>query len=118
MDMHVYDICNLITSILIEMAPKDKLGLVNSIEYTIFSDNRIEINVTAPYTGYTNEEWEPPVDLEYYRNGKKRSDYNKRNLKSFLTGGRNPNQGWFDRALNQAAKVIAELYEGWAISNV
>jgi hypothetical protein len=115
-DMHVLDIASVVVKMLIDYAPKDKLGLVNSISLTIYDDDHIEIEVTAPYTDYTNKYWQ--IDLQNYRNGKKRSEYNKKSLKSYMTGGVNPNLGWFDTALTQAGKLIAEFYEGWMVTNV
>lgn len=121
---HIVDIAELIVSMLIAKAPKDTWNMVNTIGYIVYDDNNIEILVGgeyAPYAPYTNEKWNPPIDI-YYKNvkGKKvprtQTEINK--LKSRFTGGQNPNEGWFDLVLKQVMVDLASQFEGAVITNV
>lgn len=121
---HVIDIAELIISILISIAPKDTWNMVNTIGYIVYDDNKLDILIGgdfAPYAPYTNEKWVPSVDiLHKKRNGKlvDRTENEKRNLKSYATGGENPNEGWLNRALEQATILLASYNMGAVISNV
>lgn len=123
--MKAYDdlvnVAELMMSILISSAPKDTLALVGSISYEVLDDNNIIVSVgneTVDYAYYTNEIWSPPVNLEYFPSGRKRSDNDKTKLKSFAYGGHNPNEAWFDNALEQTTQLLAESENGVMLSEL
>lgn len=110
-------ICEMIVSTLKAFAPVDKRNLIRSIDYDCSDPNNVKVTVSVEYAQNTNKEWIPKVDVMYHKNGKLRTPNNRRNLKSFATGGRNPNEGWFDRALHQVMTQLAQQYEGVVITN-
>lgn len=123
MDDNIVNIAELFMTTIISMAPRDSLNLVRSIGYNVYDDNNVEITIggevvngiKVDYAPYTNEKWEPPVNLEYFPSGKKRTEYEKRKLKSYRTGGENPNEGWVDAALEQVSILLAEIGLGMVI---
>mgnify|MGYP001003491637 CR=1 FL=1 len=121
MDDNIVNIAELFMTTLIAMAPRDNLNLLRSIGYKVFDDNTVEIIIGSDkvqYAPYTNEPWIPPVNLEYFPSGRKRTELEKRSLKSFRTGGKNPNEAWVERAINQTAKLLAEINLGVVMSDV
>lgn len=118
---HVIEIAELIISMLLAKAPRDTWNMINTIGYIVYDDNNVDVLIGgefAPYAPYTNERWLPPVDLERYPSGKKRSKRAAQRLKSYSYGGQNPNEGWFDLVLEQAMMLQAEINQGVMISNV
>lgn len=115
MDDNIINIAELFMSMLVSMAPKDTYNLARSIGYKVYDNDSVEIIIGGDgvqYAPFTNEKWEPPVDLEYFPSGRKRTESQKRSLKSFRTGGHNPNEAWIDRALEQTGLLLAELNLG------
>lgn len=115
LNQNLVDIADFIASSLLSAAPIDTGALKLSITYKIFDDNNIEIyvgNDKVDYAVYTNIKWDPPVNLEYFPSGKKRTENDKTKLKSYAYGGNNPNEGWFDITLEQCMKNLTEIYKG------
>lgn len=109
------DIAKMIVGVLLGRVPKDTGALARSIGFNVLDENTIEIlvgNEIVDYAVHTNIKWQPPINLEYFPSGRKRTETDKSRLKSFAYGGRNPNEGWFDKSLAQCMQVLAESYEG------
>lgn len=66
----------------------------------------------APYAKYTNDPWDPPIDLELNRKGKKRTERQKQKLKSLASGGDNPNKGWIERGVNEFIPMLKDIMSG------
>jgi len=118
---NLINIAELMLSILISNAPKATLALVGSISYEVLDDNNIIVSVgddQVDYAYYTNEMWVPPVNLEYFPSGRKRTANDKTKLKSFAYGGKNPNEAWFDNALEQTTQLLAESENGVMLSEL
>jgi len=121
MDDNIVNIAELFMTTLIAIAPRDTFNLVNSIGYKVFDDNTVEIIIGGTqvnYAPYTNEKWNPPVNLEYFPSGRKRTELQKRSLKSFRTGGENPNEAWVERAIEQVSRLLAEINLGVVVKDV
>ncbi len=121
MDDNIVNIAELFMTTLIATAPRDTHNLVRSIGYKVHSDDSVEIIIGGPlvnYAPYTNEKWNPPVNLEYFPSGRKRTELEKRKLKSYRTGGHNPNEGWVERAIDQVTQLLAEINMGVVIKDV
>ncbi len=83
--MNALDVASIIVSMLVWKAPKDTWNLVNTIGYTVYDSNNIDIfigGVHAPYAPFTNEPW-----------------HNRSKP--------NPNEGWINIVLNQAGEYLA-----------
>lgn len=114
-EINLMNEAEMIMGYLIGAVPKDTGALAMTIGYVIYDDNTIEILVgdeEVDYAVYTNMVWNPPVNLEYLPSGKKRPESSRLRLKSLSYGGNNPNEGWFDNALEQCLLVLAEKYKG------
>lgn len=86
--------CELVTEELRDLAPYDTGNLaLNAIrlEFTSSREARIYVDESiAPYMPYTNEPW----------------------LAERWHGKKNPNEGWFDAAVQLIAELVADLSEG------
>ena len=82
----VYEACKLLKAVLQARAPYDTGNLaLNSIR---IAENRVIIGgEIAPYAPFTNEPWEK---------------------------GRNPNEGWVESAIREAAPIIGRVLSGKA----
>ncbi len=126
---NLIEVAEMMMGILVGACPKDTLALVKTISYKVLDNNNIIITVGdesegIDYAYYTNVKWTPPIDLQYFpgldKNGKrrKRSANNRSTLKSHLTGGNNPNEGWFDTALLQGMTKLAQEENGVVLSEL
>ena len=102
------ELCEKITEEMRRLAPKDTGNLAyNAIQMKMNSANECEISVSgnsikslndgsyikfgiAPYMPFTNEKWISPK----------------------WNGRKNPNEGWFEKAVQNACEMIAKKYEG------
>lgn len=94
--MNAIDVASIIVSMLVWKAPKDTWNLVNTIGYTVYDSNNIDITiggVYAPYAPYTNEPWANRP-------------------------GTNPNEGWINLVLNHAGRFLAEKELGVMLSDL
>lgn len=86
--------CELATEMLRDLAPYDTGNLaLNAIQMKVISSREVWIYVSetiAPYMVYTNEPW-----LADRWNGKK-----------------NPNEGWFEAAVDLISEALSDLMEG------
>lgn len=77
-----------------KFAPKDTGNLAyNSIQYTFLSEDKCQIKVNediAPYMVYTNEKWISPK----------------------WNGKQNPNEKWWNKAIELALEKLAYKYGG------
>ena len=114
-EINLMNEAKMIVGALLGAVPKDTGALARTIGYVIYDDNTIEILVgdeIVDYAVYTNMVWNPPINLEYFPSGRKRTETDKSRLKSFKFGGKNPNERWFDGALEQCLLALAEKYKG------
>ncbi len=115
------NVAEMFMGILIGACPKDTLALVSSISYEVLDTNNVILSVgdeVVDYAYYTNMKWTPPINLEYFPSGRKRSDNDKKRLKSFAYGGNNPNEAWFDNSLLQSMQLMAESENGVVLSEL
>ena len=115
------NVAEMFMGILIGACPKDTLALVSSISYEVLDTNNVILSVgdeVVDYAYYTNAKWTPPINLEYFPSGRKRSDSDKKRLKSFAYGGNNPNEAWFDNSLLQGMQLMAESENGVVLSEL
>ena len=114
-EINLMNEAKMIVGALLGAVPKDTGALASSIGFNVLDNNTIEIlvgNEIVDYAVYTNMVWNPPVNLEYFPSGKKRPESSRLRLKSLSSGGHNPNEGWFDDALEQCLLALAAKYKG------
>ena len=114
-EINLMNEAKMIVGALLGAVPKDTGALASSIGFNVLDNNTIEIlvgNEIVDYAVHTNIEWQPPINLEYFPSGRKRTETDKSRLKSFKFGGKNPNEGWFDISLEQCLLTSAEKYKG------
>ena len=72
------NVAEMMMGILIGRLPtKIQLALVGSISYEVLDNNNVILSVgdeVVDYAYYTNAKWTPPINLEYFPSGRKRSD--------------------------------------------
>lgn len=115
------NVAEMMMGILIGSCPQDTMALVGSISYEVLDNNNVILSVgdeVVDYAYYTNAKWTPPINLEYFPSGRKRSDSDKKRLKSFAYGGNNPNEAWFDNSLLQSMQLMAESENGVVLSEL
>ena len=115
------NVAEMMMGILIGSCPQDTMALVGSISYEVLDNNNVILSVgdeVVDYAYYTNAKWTPPINLEYFPSGRKRSDSDKKRLKSFAYCGNNPNEAWFDNSLLQGMQLMAESDNGVVLSEL
>ena len=114
-EINLMNEAKMIVGALLGAVPKDTGALASSIGFNVLDNNTIEIlvgNEIVDYAVHTNIEWQPPINLEYFPSGRKRPESSRLRLKSLSSGGHNPNEGWFDDALEQCLLALAAKYKG------
>lgn len=108
MDM-IYEACKILKMVLQARAPYDTGNLaMNSIR---IDRNRGRVLIggeIAPYAPYTNEPWEAKDIKRTVKKGEETTTI------TYKRSAKNPNEGWINRAIEEALPIIQRVLSGKA----